>query len=170
LQAANERWRKLFVGKEAFLNQWHRLREWFAFHRRQVIGGAVLLVGGALAFNFYGPGTGPAAVAQRAAEDKDFHSIAAAWQWGEGESEPRVASIAGRLFWVMGRGEAETGSHADVNGAPVVLHCIHVYAAAAVSDYGAYLQPPLWWSPKGLLAWHERATDCKVAAIQKAEN
>lgn len=163
LQAANERWRKAFVSKEAVAARLRRMREWIAFNRMRAVAGAAVLAIGAVCWNFYGPGTGPAAVAQRQAEDKEFHRIAASWSWGEGESEPRINTVAGSNFWVIGRGDSESGSHADAKGRPVEMYCIHIFARPAVADFGMFLKPPPAPSElMGRLSWKERASDCKA--------
>ena len=169
LRAINEKWRQFFVSWQAVVARLRYLREWIAFNRKRAALGGAVLVGGAVAFNFYGPGTGPAAVAAREEMQRGLQELATRWTWGEGETEPHVYMIAGRALWVIARGDSETGSHADASGQPVEVHCIHLYAKSAVSDSGAYLKPASRISPEGWFSWHEQATDCKVAATRKAD-
>jgi hypothetical protein len=169
LQAANEMWRKTYASWEAVAKQLRRLRECIAFNRGRVIAGAAALAMGAVALNFYGPGTGPAAVAAREATEREFRSWAGGWSWQEGETEPQVYSIQRRNWWVVAVGDVVRDSHADQYGKEVEMHCTHLYARAAVFDFGAYLKPAARNSLMGLFSWPEVATDCKVAATRKAE-
>jgi hypothetical protein len=169
LQAANERWRKAFVSKEAVAARLRLVREWIAFNRARAAGGAAVLAIGAVCWNFYGPGTGPAAVAEREKLDKAFYAMAASWSWGEGETEPRVYTVERQSYWVIGRGNIESDNHADAFGQPVEMHCLHLYARPAVADYGAYLKPGSRNAPFGPFSWPERATSCKPATTRKAD-
>lgn len=169
LQAANERWRKAFASWDAVARQLRRLRECIAFNRGRVIAGAAVLTMGAVALNFYGPGTGPAAVAAREATEREFRSWAAALSWQEGETDPQVYLIQHRNWWVVAVGDAVPDSHADQYGKEVEMHCTHLYAKPAVLDFGAYLKPAARNSLMGLFSWSEVATDCKVAATRKAD-
>jgi hypothetical protein len=169
LQAANERWRKAFASWETVARQLRRLREYIAFNRGRVIGGAAVLTMGAVALNFYGPGTGPAAVAERQKVERALNAMAANWQWGEGETEPQVHPVAGLAYWVIGRGYIETDLHADASGQPVEMHCIQIYAKPAVADSGAYLKPASRTAPFGSFSWPERATSCRPSTIRKAD-
>jgi hypothetical protein len=167
LRAINEKWRQFFVSWQAVMAWLRYLREWIAFNRKRAAVGAAVLVSGAVVFNFYGPGTGPAAVAAREAMQRGLQELATRWTWGEGETEPRVYMVGGRALWVIGRGDSETASHADAFGQPVEVHCIHLYAKPAVSDSGAYLKPASRISPEGWFSWREQVTDCK--ATRKAD-
>lgn len=168
LQAANERWRKAFVSWQTVAARLRFVREWIAFNRKRAAGGAAVLAIGALLYNFYGPGTGPAAVAEREKLDKAFYAMAASWSWGEGETEPRVYTVERQSYWVIARGNTESGAHADAFGQAVELHCLHLYAKPAVADYGAYLKPGSR-NAFGPFSWPERGTSCKPATTRKAE-
>jgi hypothetical protein len=169
LKSANERWRKSFAALVVATTGLRNLREWIAFNRKRASVGAVVLVAGAVLFHFYGPGTGPAAVAAREATEKAMHELATRWNWGEGESEPHVYTLAGHAWWVIARGDTKADSHADATGQAVELHCIHLYARPAEADSGAFLKPVPRSLPWGWFSWSEQAVDCKVAAIRKAE-
>ena len=169
LQAANERWRKLFMSWQAVAARLRSLREYIAFNRSRVLAGASVLAMAAVGFNFYGPGTGPAAVAERQKVERALNAMAANWQWGEGETEPQVHPVAGLAYWVIGRGYTETDLHADASGQPVEMHCIQIYAKPAVADSGAYLKPASRTAPFGSFSWPERATSCRPSTIRKAE-
>ena len=169
LQAANEKWRKAFASWEAVARQLRRLRECIAFNRGRVIAGAAVLAMGAVALNFYGPGTGPAAVAAREATEREFRSMAAGLSWKEGETEPQVYSIQRRNWWLVAVGDVVPDSHADQYGKEVEMHCMHLYAKPAVFDFGAYLKPAARNSLMGLFSWPEVATDCRPSTIRKAD-
>lgn len=168
LEAANKKWQQYYFSLQAVTSRLRTLREWISWHRSRVITVSAVLAIGAVVWNFYGPGTGAAAVAAREATERDFRGLAASWPWGQGETEPQVYSIQRHNWWVVAVGDAVLDSHADQYGKDVEMHCIHLYAKPAVSDFGAYLKPAARHWAMGLFSWPEVATDCKVAATRKA--
>jgi hypothetical protein len=159
LQAANERWRKMFVSWEAAARQVRRLRECIAFNRGRVLAGTSVLACAAVGFNFFGPQTWPAAVVEREAVDKDLGRFGTE-AWAEGESEPRIYRVGNKPYWVILRGDSETETHANDKGQAVLLQCVHIYAKPAEADYGVYIKP-VSRSGFGWFSWPERVKLCK---------
>ena len=112
----------------------------------------------------------PAAARRDAEVESAFAQMAAATSWvaTSADSHPAVRVVAGAPYWVIVRRD-QNKDHDDGDGRPVTVECVHIFAAAADTDAGAYLKPrpyALWgW---GWLTWPERGTDCQTAEARTA--
>jgi hypothetical protein len=103
----------------------------------------------------------------RLAVNQGLSNVLDGWKFRIGESGPAIYNVGGKLFWIIVRGEIESGSHTDREAHGLSLQCLHLHAAPATADSEAYLKPnPYSWF--GSLSWAERATLCKPIPLQKA--
>jgi hypothetical protein len=85
--------------------------------------------------------------------------------WGQWFDKPFVKTIAGKPLWVLVQGQVDSTNFSDKDGRAIVMHCLHVFAAPAEPDSGAYVKP----QPYGLfgwLKWPERVVHCTPAPNQ----
>jgi hypothetical protein len=99
-----------------------------------------------------------------ASADGDLSRIASRTTWGLGFDQPFVATIAGKPYWLLLRGEVKESGYVDNVNRPVVMRCLHIFAAPAEAESGQYhaAQPYAW----GLLQWPERLVDCQKSPDQ----
>jgi len=163
LEKANAKAQRAFAmlkAEIALLRGAISLRSWVAYYRQRLLAGGAVLACAAVGFNFFGPQTWPAAVAEREAVDKDLGRFGTE-VWAEGETEPRIWRAGNKPYWVILRGDSETETHANDKGQAVVLQCVHIYAKPAERDYGVYLMP-VSRSGFGWFTWPERVKLCKA--------
>ena len=140
---------------------------WLKKHGRGLaVAAAVPLIAGA-AWCFYPTET----AAHRAAVNARFNAVAGdiRWQAAAVDDAPVVVNLAaGEAYWVAVRFDQNT-AHENAAGEPVTVRCVHLYAAPAVADAGAYLKPhPYSLFGFGWLTWPERGTSCKADFVRKA--
>ena len=99
--------------------------------------------------------------------DADLRSIAGNVTWGLSFDEPFVATVAGRPYWLLLRGDIDTSSYVDGSGRHVVMRCLHVFAAPADAASGQYRAPnPYSFFGFGWLQWPERYAACQKSPDQ----
>jgi hypothetical protein len=138
---------------------------WGVLNWRRLAGSAVvaLVISGAWAgYQRFWPW--PAAV------DAGLQRIAAASPWGPGCGHVAVREVAGNPYWVLLCGQTDTASHATAEGAPVGLHCLHLYAHAAEADAGEYVKANPYALFGWLIKWPERAVQCEPFPLKEAQN
>lgn len=130
----------------------------FQSHWRRWVGAAVVLaaVVGIHAWRDRVTGA-PERVAVAATLGRDLAND----HWGLGYSHPVVATAAGKQWWTLLWGGVDH-NHADSEGRPVALHCLHLYAAPAVAESGVYRKPKPF-GVLGQLHWPERSALCRLA-------
>ena len=99
----------------------------------------------------------PAAAASAA----EWRRVLSGFAWSEGDTAPKIYSLGGTDIWVLVRGKIDALSHSDARGQPIERHCLHLYAAKAERDAGAYLSPHPY-NFIGVLTWSERAAECRM--------
>jgi hypothetical protein len=156
---------------QARFNVIQHLKSWIARRdRRRVLAGAAVLALAVTGYQlgWYGPGTGPAAVAEREAINAGLRSLADRTPWAAGMTTPVGHMVAGKPLWVMFQGELVRGEHADFQAHDIEMRCLHVYAAPATPDFGKFRKPEPY-NFLGWLKWPERVFSCKPVPLQQAE-
>jgi hypothetical protein len=137
---------------------------WMRLNRKRLIGGAVMAAA-ALFASLHDFGTWPPSV------DAGLRSLANNAVWDQGFDKPFVAKIGDKPYWVMIRGDTDTGSFSDRLGHTISMRCLHVFAAEAEADSGQFRKPhPYALFGFGWLSWPERVTQCRPAPNQEATN
>ena len=97
--------------------------------------------------------------------DNALHRLAVHEPWRPGYGDPVVRVIAGNPYWVLAFGDSDMSGHATAQGTPIGMNCVHLYAAPAKQEFGAYVKDSpfaLWgWWKK----WPERAVDCRSFSL-----
>lgn len=83
------------------------------------------------------------------------------------DTGPKIFEVAGQPYWAIVHYNLETGRHADADGHPIDVECLHLYAARAVHDETRYNLIPNPYNWFGWLKWPERAVQCRLAGSQK---
>jgi hypothetical protein len=132
---------------------------WVKAHWQQLAAATAVPVIGLAAWCFWPDETRM----HREAVDNGFTRLAAStpWQASGQYSTPVVRPADGQSYWVTAKFDANT-THFDANGRPVLVQCVHLYAAPAVADAGAYFKPsPFALFGWGWLTWPERGMSCR---------
>ena len=99
--------------------------------------------------------------------DADLRSLAGNVTWGLSFDQPFVATLGGRPYWLLLRGDVDTSSYVDGSGRHVVMRCLHVFAAPADAASGQYRAPnPYGLFGFGWLQWPERYAACQKSPDQ----
>jgi hypothetical protein len=99
-----------------------------------------------------------------ATADADLSRIVSHTTWGVGFDQPFIATVAGKPYWLLLRGEVKESGYVDNLNRPVAMRCLHIFASPADPDSGQYraAQPYAW----GMLQWPERLIDCQKSPDQ----
>lgn len=138
-----------------------RTLSWFRFNRMKLAVGSALLVGSLITYERYLVEPWPASA------DAALRTIARSATWGQWFDKPFVApSIAGKPIWVLLHGEIDADDFEDSTGQPVVMRCVHVFAAPAEPDSGEYRSAdPYFFSL--WRRWPERLVHCQPSPNQR---
>ena len=99
---------------------------------------------------------------EHAALEAAFQDALSQAKWASGDTPPVVWHVAGVNYWIVFRGNVDTGSHADAHGHPIERHCLQLYAREAVTDAGAYLTPSPYLAGGWWMKWPLRAAECRM--------
>lgn len=136
---------------------------WMQSNWKRWVGAAVVLAAVAGGGVWYERVAG---AAQRVAVETALRGNLAGDKWGLGYSRPIIETVAGKPYWTILWGGIDR-QHADEQGRPVTLHCLHLYAAPATAKSGVYRKPEPFGT-LGQLHWPERASLCRLAPDEEA--